>query len=370
MRTLPETMRAVELTGHGGLDQLQFRTDKMVPVPAPQEVLVRVGASSVNNTDINTRTSWYSDSVTTGITDIGASQGFEDADGQSSGWSGSAFAFPRIQGADICGEIVAVGDDVDPKRIGDRILADVWFRDAEDPLNLSKAGCIGSEIDGGFAEFTAIPSSCAHAISSELSDVELASFPCAYTTAENLVSRPEVRAGNIVLITGASGGVGSAAIQLCKRRGATVIALASIEKHTALRDLGADACFPRQVDDLSDALNEALGLSSVDVVLDPVCGPKFGDLIHALEPRGRYASCGAIAGPIVTFDARDLIYNDLQFFGATVAPKSVFENLIGYIERNEIRPVLAAVYDLELLTDAQEAFAAKDHIGKIGVQVS
>ena len=138
------TMRAVELTGHGGLDKLRFRTDAPVPIPGPGHVLVRVGASSVNNTDINTRTSWYSDSVTAGVTETGASEGFKDADGQSSGWSGSAFAFPRVQGADICGEIVDVGDGVSKDRIGDRILADVWFRDPDDPLNLAKAGCIGT----------------------------------------------------------------------------------------------------------------------------------------------------------------------------------------------------------------------------------
>jgi NADPH:quinone reductase-like Zn-dependent oxidoreductase len=307
LSNLPKTMRAVLLTGHGGLDKLEFRDDVPVPAAGPGEVLVRVLASSVNNTDINTRTSWYSEEVQSGITAAGAQGGFEDAEGHSAGWSGSSFAFPRIQGADICGEVVAVGPGVARERIGERVLVDVWIRDEHDPLNVEKAACVGSERDGGFAEFASVPESCTHFIRSEMSAEELASFPCAYTTAENLVARPAVGPDDRVLVTGASGGVGSAAIQLCKRRGARVVAMASEGKHEVLRVLGADLCLPRKVDDLPAALAGVCPEGRVDVVLDPVCGPQFGELVHALRKRGRYASCGAIAGPIVTFDARDLI---------------------------------------------------------------
>ncbi len=362
-------MRAVVLTGHGGYDKLEFRTDYPVPEPGRGEALIRVGASSVNNTDINTRTSWYSHAVTQGITSAAGQSGFEGADGESAGWSGAAFMFPRIQGADICGEIVAVGEDVDTGRIGDRVLLDVWFRDREDPVNARKAGCIGSERDGGFAEYAVVPEQCAHPIESDLSDEELASFPCAYVTAENLVSRPRVGATDTVLVTGASGGVGSASVQLCKRRGARVIAMASEAKHAAVRELGADAALPRSVDDLATAISAQAGGDGVDVVLDPVCGPQFGKLIGVLRQGGRYASCGAIAGPVVTFDARDLIYNDLKFYGATVPPKSVFENLVGYIERREIRPVIAKAYPLSELRLAQEDFLSKSHTGKIVIRV-
>jgi NADPH:quinone reductase-like Zn-dependent oxidoreductase len=370
MPDVPKTMRAVFLTGHGGLDRLELRDDVTVPEPGAGEVLVRVLASSVNNTDINTRTSWYAEEVQSGITETGAREGFEDAGSHSTGWSGAPFAFPRIQGADICGEIAAVGPGVDTRRIGERVLTDVWIRDADDPLNIEKAACIGSELDGGFAEFARLPASCAHAICSELSAEELASFPCAYTTAENLVSRGKVAEGDRVLITGASGGVGSAAIQLCKRRGAEVVAMASEGKHEALLALGADACLSRQVEDLATALAEISPVGGIDAVLDPACGPKFGELVHALRGRGRYASCGAIAGPIVTFDARDLIYGDLEFYGATIAPKSVFMNLVGYIERGEIQPVIARVFDLSELRAAQELFLQKKYVGKIAISVA
>jgi NADPH:quinone reductase-like Zn-dependent oxidoreductase len=243
------------------------------------------------------------------------------------------------------------------------------MRDEHDPLDVEKAACIGSERDGGFAEFASVPESCAHPIRSDMSAAELASFPCAYTTAENLVSRPAVGPDDWVLILGASGGVGSAAIQLCKRRGANVVAMASESKHEAVRALGADVCLPRRVDDLRSALTGICPEGRVNVVLDPVCGPQFGQLVHALHRRGRYASCGAIAGPIVTFDARDLIYGDLEFYGATVAPKRVFEDLVTYIERGEIRPVVAKTYRLSELREAQEEFLRKRYVGKLVIKL-
>ena len=359
MKRPPEKMRAVILTGHGGIDKLQYVEDYTVPKPNKDEVLVRVSASSVNNTDINTRIAWYADAVTEGVTMSSGESGFGDTVGTSSGWSRSAITFPRIQGADICGEIVAVGDGVSIQNIGTRILADLWIRDSVNPLDRSKIGCVGSECDGGFAEYVVIPFTCAQPIRSNLSDLELASFPCAYTTAENLVSRSRVGADDTVLITGASGGVGSAAIQLCKRRGATVIGMAGIAKHPMLESIGTDALLPREVGNLA-----------ADVVLDTVGGSQFGMLIHQLRPEGRYASCGAIAGPIVSFDVRDLIYQDLELYGGTVPLPHVFKDLVNYIERNEIKPIVAKTYDLEQLSAAQKDFMTKQVVGKIVVSVS
>jgi NADPH:quinone reductase-like Zn-dependent oxidoreductase len=202
-----------------------------------------------------------------------------------------------------------------------------------------------------------------------MSAEELASFPCAYTTAENLVSRPTVGPNDWVLISGASGGVGSAAIQLCKRRGAKVVAMASETKHEALHALGADACLPRTVENLHSSLSGICPDGRVNVALDTVCGPQFGQLVNALHRRGRYASCGAIAGPIVTFDARDLIYGDLKFYGATVAPKQVFDNLMSYIERGEVRPIVAKAFGLSELREAQEEFLRKRFVGKIVIKL-
>ena len=122
--TIPATMRAVLLTGNGGFDKLEWRSDVPVPVPGPGEVLIKIGAAGVNNTDVNTRIGWYSKAVAE-ATEAGGASGIAGA--EDDGWSGAAFQFPRIQGADACGLIVAVGDGVDPARIGTRVLVEPVF---------------------------------------------------------------------------------------------------------------------------------------------------------------------------------------------------------------------------------------------------
>jgi len=143
-------MRAMVLTGHGGLDRLEFRDDLAVPVPAPGEVLVRIGACGMNNTDINTRTAWYSKSVTE-ATGTGGAGGFAAAQEGDSTWGGAGLRFPRIQGADVAGRIAALGEGVTEARLGERVLVDPWLRDPRDPKDRAKAGYLGSERDGGFA---------------------------------------------------------------------------------------------------------------------------------------------------------------------------------------------------------------------------
>jgi NADPH:quinone reductase-like Zn-dependent oxidoreductase len=201
---LPGTMRAVVTMGHGGLDQLVLHEDWPRPDPAPGEVLIRVGACGLNNTDVNTRTGWYSKAVSGATTGSAEETVHED----DSTWGGRPIRFPRIQGADVCGRIVAVGDGIDPGRIGERIITDNWLRDETDPANKDKTGYFGSERDGGFAEFTTLLAGNALAIRSDLSDAELATFSCSYSTAEGMLTRAQVTARDTVLVPGASGGVG------------------------------------------------------------------------------------------------------------------------------------------------------------------
>ncbi|MDA7425472.1 alcohol dehydrogenase family protein [Thalassococcus lentus] len=354
--TVPEFMKGVVLTGHGGPDKLEWRTDLPVPHPDARDVLIKVGASAVNNTDINTRIGWYSKSVR-GDTETGANAGFgEDADADG-GWAG-ALDFPLVQGADCCGTIVAVGQEVDPARIGERVLVRPMHTplDAQAPYSLAT---FGSERDGAFAEYATIASKDAVAIQSDLSDLELASFPCAFTTAEGMIQRIALGAER-VLITGASGGVGSAAIQLAKRRGAHVTAQTSPSKAAALRDLGADEILTRD-DPLPD--------QAFDAVLDLVGGPRWPELLETLRKGGRYVTSGAIAGPIVELDLRTLYLRDLSLAGSTWQPDSVLTDLVGYIERGEIHPMLADHFPLQRISDAQEAFLSKSHIGKIGLTI-
>jgi NADPH:quinone reductase-like Zn-dependent oxidoreductase len=351
-------MHAVLLLGHGGPEMLVYRRDVPVPQAGPGEVLIAVRAAGVNNTDINTRVGWYSRSF------IGATSGEPTAtdtivaDGS---WSGAGMTFPRIQGADVCGEIVAVGEGVPRARIGERVIVQSCLR------SLRRAGrdpWLGSELDGGFAQFVRAPSADTYRVECELTDAQLAAVPCSYATAENLLQRAGVRAGDRVLITGASGGVGSAAIVLARRRGADVIALAGKDKAAAVRALGAGMVVPRGAD-----LEASIGHERVDVVIDLVGGPRWADLLVALRPHGRYAVSGAIAGPIVELDLRTLYLKDLSLFGCTAQDDEVFENLVGYLERDEIVPLVAATYPLSEIAEAQRDFEAKRHVGKLVLMV-
>jgi len=357
MRTtgLPATMTAVLLTGNGGFEMLDVRSDVPVPVPGAGEVLIRVGAAGVNNTDINTRTAWYSKAVVA-ATEAGGGDGFAEARTEDSGWTGGLPQFPRIQGADACGLIVAVGEGVDLARIGTRVLVEPVFRGA----SRFEATYFGSEVDGGFAEFARVPALHAHQIESALSDAELASFPCAYSAAENMLTRARLASGERVLITGASGGVGSAAVQLARRRGAEITALASADKAEAVSALGAALVLPRDAD-----LEATCGPDHFDVVIDIVGGAGFPALLNVLKRGGRYAAAGAISGPIVDLDLRTLYLKDLTLLGCTILEPEVFPNLVGYIERGEIRPLVSATWPLAQIVEAQRAFLAKHHVGKI-----
>ena len=359
-------MRAVVLTGHGGLDKLHYRTDYPTPVPEADEVVVRVGACGLNNTDINTRTAWYSKSVTDGITDEGGKKGFDSADANEASWGSNPLTFPRIQGADVCGTIAAVGRNVSPNRIGQRVMIDPWLLGHGDWIDVDNSAYFGSECDGGFAEYTKMRSANAIAVNSSHSDAELATFACAYTTAENLISRTSLKPGETVVITGASGGVGSAAIQLCKLRGANIIGIASASKAQHLLDLGATAVIDRHTLNLEAAIRETAG-GTIDVALDVVGGSMFMPLINTLRQGGRYSSSGCIAGPMVDFDLRQLIYKDLQLTGATIVPTGTMQRIVHLIEQGKLKPLLAATFPLKELAKAQEAFMAKQHVGNIVV---
>lgn len=356
-----DLMKGVVLTGHGGIEKLEYRDDLSLPVPAENEVLIKVHAAGVNNTDINTRIGWYSKTVT-GDTNQVAEEGLTDKADDGS-WSGEPLAFPLIQGADCCGEIITVGAGVDKSRIGERIL----IRPMQQNLNQKgelKSITMGSECNGSFAQYTKALAHECYPVNSSLSSIELASFPCAYSTAENMIDRVQVRETDTVLITGASGGVGSAAIQLAKRRGAKVIAICAKSKAQSVLAVGADKVLAREESILLHLAHE-----SVDVVIDLVAGDTWSELIDVLKVRGRYAVAGAIAGPIVEMDVRTLYLKDLTYYGCTFQPASVFENLVRYIEDGEIKPLISKVYDLKDIKQAQADFMDKTYLGKLVLSI-
>jgi NADPH:quinone reductase-like Zn-dependent oxidoreductase len=328
------TMKAVVTVGNGGLDRLVYR-DVPRPVPDSGEVLLQVLAAGVNNTEINTRLGWYSATVTTGTHAAAESEEREARAKADGGWSAPT-PFPFIQGTDCCGRVVEVGVEVDESIIGRRVLVRPCMR----PAGFASLENIwmASDFDGAFAQFVKVPASEVFAVDCDWSDVELGSIPCAWGTAENMLHR--------------------AGVQLAKRRGATVTAIAASAKVDQVLGIGADRVVARD-----DDIVGALGRESVDVVIDNVSGPAFGSLLETLRTGGRYASSGAIAGPLVSFDKRTFYLRDLTLIGCTAWDEPVFPALVSYIERGEIRPLVAKTFPLERIADAQREFLEKRHVG-------
>jgi NADPH:quinone reductase-like Zn-dependent oxidoreductase len=349
------TMKAVVTLGNGGRDKLDYR-DVPVPVAGPGEVLLRVLAAGVNTTEINTRLGWYSASVTADTEATASDQETAAVAKEDGGWS-EPTPFPLIQGTDCCGRVVAVGRGGDDRLLGRRALVRPCMR----PYGFSSLETVwmASDFDGAFAEYVKVPASEVFAVESELSDVELGALPCAYGTAENMLHRAGVGRGQHVVVTGASGGVGAAAVQLAGRRGAMVTAVAGRAKADQVRALGADAVVDRDAD-----LVAAIGEQAADVVVDNVSGPAFDVLVAVLKRGGRYVSSGAIAGPLVAFDKRTFYLRDLTLLGCTAWDEPVFADLVAYVERRELRPPIAKTYPLERIADAQAEFLEKRHVGK------
>lgn len=353
MTALPKTMAAVLLTGHGGPEKLVYRTDVPVPAVGAGEVLVKVSACGMNNTDVWVREGAY---------------GTEEDPAATSTWrrNGNTLNFPRIQGTDTVGHIAAVGEGVDARRIGERVMVDFSIYNRDDD-SLADIDYMGHGRDGGYAEYQAVPAENAHAVKTDLTDVELATFCCAYLTGEQMLERAALKSGERVLVTGASGGVGSAIVQLARARGAIPFAIVGPGKEQALLDIGAEAVITRGVADLVGAVAEATKGEPVDVVADLVGGAIFNDLLRILRPEGRYATAGAIAGPVVQLDLRTMYLKQLQLHGSSQGTRKDFKRLVGYIETGKIRPLVGGVFPLSEFHRAQADFVAKGFVGKLVV---
>jgi NADPH:quinone reductase-like Zn-dependent oxidoreductase len=350
---VPERMKAVLLTGHGGLDKLAYVEDHPVPAPAAGEVLIEVSACGMNNTDVWVREAAYGSD--------------DDPDAKSSWRRGrNPLAFPRIQGCDTVGRVVAVGEGVPASRIGERVMVDFSIYNAEDDY-LGDIDYMGHGRDGGYAEYMALPAANAHAVRTDMNDIEIATFCCAYLTGEHMLDRARVKAGERVLVTGASGGVGSGLIQLCRARGAVPYAIAGAGKEQAVRDIGAEAVVTRGIADLEAKLLEATGGRPFDVVADLVAGPLFNLCLKLLRPEGRYVTAGAIGGPVVRLDLRTVYLKHLELHGSSQGTRGAFARLVRYIEEGRLRALVGGVYRLSDFHRAQERFMSKGFVGKLVV---
>ncbi len=347
---IPAVMSGVYLTRHGGSDALEWRDDIPVPEPAAGQLLVRVLAAGVNNTDINTRVGWYSSDVSDATEDVG-----EDADIEAGGWGG-ALKFPRIQGGDICGAVIAVGDGVNSVKIGARVTSQINIP-RPTPENPFSYVALGSELDGAFAQYCLLQENEIFDVSaSPLSNEEIAAIPCGFGTAYNLLNRSGVSKGQNVLITGASGVVGLAAVQLASQFGAQVTGIAADEKAKAVRQAGAKDVLPRSA---------TLPTQQFDIVIDVVAGKVWPDLIRALKPGGHYAVSGAIAGPIVEADLREIYLTDITIHGCSFMSRDVFSGLMNLIIEGRVKPTIARTYPLRDIAQAQADFQLKNSAGKL-----
>lgn len=326
-------MKAVVTTENGGFDKLHYRE---VPMPelGAGEVLIKVLAAGVNNTEINTRLGWYS----------------------GGGWH-IPTPFPFIQGTDCCGIVTQTFDSADSALVGKRVLVRPCMR--PDGFGSMLNIWMGSDFDGAFAQYVKVPANEVFPIESSWTDAELGSIPCSYGSAENMVQRSRVASGEHVLVAGASGGVGSAVVQLAKVRGATVTAIVGKSKMDEVLGIGADFVVDRD----SDLVSE-LGEERFDVVIDNVGGPHFEGELNTLKRGGRYASSGAIGGPLVNLDLRTMYLKDLTLIGCTAWDEPVFPQLVSYIESNRIKPLVAKTFPLADIAHAQQEFLEKKHVGK------
>lgn len=325
------------------------RDDVAVPVPPADEVLIEVTAAAVNNTDIWTREGAY---------------GTREDTEAIAGWRGVPLEFPRIQGGDIAGRIVATGSGVDPGRIHQRVVVDPGLYASPDP-DATPVGVLGSERDGGFAQYVTVQAAAAHDVSeSPLDDAQLACLPIAYGTAMGMLERAAIAPGEKLLVTGASGGVGLALVQLAATRNMTVIALTSIAKADAVLAAGATGVVTRNASDLAARILDTAG-GELDAIADVVGADIFTTTFPLLRDGGRLVTAGAIAGPVVSFDLRALYLRHRLLIGSTMHTPAQFQLLVSQAREGKIAPQVAATYPLVEIHRAQRDFLAKGFVGKL-----
>ncbi|MES1928383.1 zinc-binding alcohol dehydrogenase [Salinisphaera dokdonensis CL-ES53] len=357
-------MSAMLLTGHGGIDKLVYDSNVPTPTAAAGEVLVQVTATAKNNTDRKAREGLYPT---------------KDADDVTSFAIGGSptLTFPRVQGADVVGRVAAVGEGVATTRIGERGLLDFnIYADARRDINLTP-DYYGHGADGGYAEYVAVPADQFHAVDNDdLSDAQLASMGmCSYQTGYHMLTAAGVKAGERVLVTGASGGVGTALIQMCRVIGAIPYALSTPDKADALRALGAEAVFDRaDMDDFTAKVREVTHDEPFDAVMDLVGGDmthRFIDtMIFDMTRRRTYprlSIAGASGGNVSEMLWTRIYLYQVQIFGVSHGTRAEAEQLVAWIRSGDLKPVLHAAFKLSDLHEAERYFMdrSSNYLGKI-----
>ena len=331
-------MKAFVIERNGGPEVLALRTDFPDPNPGDGEVVIRVGASSLNYHDIFTRR----------------------------GMPGIRLDFPVVPGLDIAGEVVEIGPGVDGWRAGDRVLVD--------PVNRVKGGLMGETMHGGLAEYCLVSARQLVRMPDEVSFDDAASLPVAYGTAHRMMfENGGVAAGERVLVLGASGGVGTACLLLAKMAGAEVIVCASsAEKLARLEALGADHGVDYTTTNYVKWVHERYGKpyrrsyeGGVDVVVNFTGGETWVPCMKTLKRGGRMLTCGATAGFDPKTDLRYIWTFELQIRGSNSWSVGDLEELLGMIRDRRLEPVIDCVLPLEEAGEGFRRIEEREVFGKI-----
>lgn len=335
-------MRAAIFDEFGGPEVLRI-AEVATPEPGAGEVLVRVRAAALNHLDI-----WVRRGLPIETT------------------------MPHIGGSDIAGEVAAVGAGVGVE-VGTRVVVDPsvgcgrceWCRAGEVPLCVDYK-IIGEHTQGGFAEYVVVPAANLYPIPDDYPFEEAAAAPLVFLTAwRGLISRGRLRAGEDVLVTGASGGVSTAAIQIAKLAGARVFAVTTTENVERVRGLGADVVYDRNEVDFSREIWRDTGKRGVDLILDSVGSATWKQNLRAVARGGRLVVYGATTGPIGETDLRVVFWKQAEIIGTTMSNRREFETVMKLVFRGELRPVVDVVWPLDRIREAHERVEAGEQFGKV-----
>ena len=344
-------MRALALTGTGGLEHLALLDVPAPAVAAPDEVLVRIRTAALNRLDLF-------------IAD---------------GLKGLTYRFPHIVGSDGAGVVEAVGPAVQGARPGDRVMLNPGIscrdcdtcRAGDEPL-CSEYQILGEHRAGTAAEYVVVPEANVAPVPADMTWAEAAAYPLATLTAwRMLTSRARIVAGERVLIWGAGGGVAQAAIQIAKLRGAEVVATSGSDaKLETARRLGADHVVNHRTDDVVAEVRRMLGRRAVEVVVDTVGEATWPTSLRLLGPAGRLVTCGATSGPIVSLDVRKLFWYQWSILGSTMGSRREFAEIVQLAAGGQLRPVVDSVVPLAEGVAAYRRLADAAQTGKLVLEVS
>ena len=332
-------MKAAVIDTHGGPGSIRIDTGFADPAAAADGVVVKVGACALNYHDIFTR----------------------------NGMPGIKVPMPAIMGLDLAGEIVEVGAEAGDWKVGDRVLIDPVDR-------VGPGGLIGEMWHGGLAEYCALPAHHLVPLPDSVSYEQAACLPVAYGTALRMMyTIGQVQEGDKVLILGASGGVGTGALQLAKRAGCTVIACASSQsKLDRLRDLGADHLINYVEEDFTKWVYRTFGKphrrkfeDGVDVVVNFTGGDTWVPSLKVLHRRGKVLTCGATAGFDPREDLRYIWTFELQVLGSNGWMREDLAELLRLIDAGELDPVVDRVLPLEEVNEAFRLLEDREVFGKV-----